>query len=65
MFEYISSTKNQKQDSRGTICHTGSKHQTAEQFEGQANRWDQDLFSFGIWTVLKWLSWSSTVPSLY
>ena len=37
MFESISSTKKQKQDSRGTIFHTGCEHQTAEQFEVQSN----------------------------
>ena len=65
MLEYISSTKNQKQDSRDTIFHTGCKHQTPEKFKGQANPWERDWFSVGILPVLKWLSWYGTVPSIY
>ena len=64
MFESISITKNQKQGIRGTIFHTGCKHQTADQFKGQEDSWEWAWFSVGIWPVLKWLSWSSTVPSL-
>ena len=44
MFEYISSTKNQKQDNRGNISHTGWEHSTAELFEGQADSWEQVFF---------------------
>ena len=62
MLEYIPSTKNNKQDSRGTICCTVCEQWTAEKFDGQANRWYQDWFSVEIWPVLKLLSWSVTVP---
>ena len=65
MFEYISSTKNQKQDSRGTICHTGCKQQKSELFKGQADSWQQDWFSVGIQRVLKWLSWYKSVLAWY
>ena len=37
MFGYITSTKNQKQDSKGTIFQTGCKNQMAERFEGQSD----------------------------
>ena len=44
MFEYIPSTKNKKQQSRGTIWNTGCKHWTAEKFKGQEDYYEWDWF---------------------
>ena len=63
MLKYISSTKNKKQNRRGTICNTGCEHWTLEKIEVQANHWERDWFSVVNRPVLLWISWSGTVTN--
>ena len=54
--------KNMKQQIRVNIFSIGCESWTREQFEGQADCWEQYWFTVGIQPLLKWLSflWYST-----